>query len=100
MSYSIYAASFRYFLKKHGEVSPYERKKVKDAIKIALDLVCALTTLRTKFFDVSRDSSGTWTFKGEVSRGDGATAIATITNKNSDDLVEQVAEWATSFVID
>ena len=100
MSYSLYAASFRNFIDRHNEASFSEKKRVRDAIKIALDLVSALTTLNTKFFDVNVNNSGIWVFKGEVSRGDGATAITTITNKSPEGLVEQVAEWATSFVID
>jgi hypothetical protein len=38
-------------------------------------------------------------FKGEVTRGDGESAVATIKSKNPDELIEQVAEWATEFVI-
>lgn len=99
MSNSLYAASFRHFLEKHGELDGAEEKRVSQAVRVALDLVCALTTLQTKSFNVRRDGFGNWMFKGEVTRGDGESAVATIKSKNPDELIEQVAEWATEFVI-
>lgn len=99
MSNSLYAAAFRNFLNKHGDAGEAEEARVSQAVKVALDLVCALTTLRTKSFHVRRDNSGNWMFRGEVTRGDGESAVATIKSKNADELIEQVAEWATEFVI-
>jgi hypothetical protein len=99
MSNALYAAAFRHFLKQHGEIDSAEEEKVGQAVKVALDLVSALTTLETKSFHVHKDHSGNWMFKGEITRGDGESAVVTIKSKNPDELIEEVAEWATEFVI-
>lgn len=99
MSKSLYAAALRRVLRTNSESPEAEMARVEHGVKVALDLISALTTLKTRNFTINKELRGEWVFRGAVTKGSGEVAIVTIRNRDAEDLIEEVAEWATSFVI-